>query len=219
MNKSVYSTCFSDIYSVGLSTDSFAMKVKDTSSDYVSLASKNGLGIYLSKIYFCPEKKLETELFYNQVFINWDTSEYSMNEDTDIMSVGSKLRYFYKPKWDILVDAYLREDLKYNLDSYGYYLDNDRYFNLKLSGGFRYLYSNKKNNSVALILKAGILKPISQNEEMGTIYEVGGEYFLKMTKNYSLRFLANYSHYEQEANDVDHEGSQFKVSVDYFFIY
>lgn len=219
--------CISDLYSAGLSFDSYHYKVRSKrGEDSGDIISSAGGGVKLGKIIYCPEKRREYFPYYRLRYFNLSDAKKeegfeNLDEDILLHSFGLDTRFILDEKKEALLDMEARDEYrptKVSPDSF--ILDDDKYFNLKILAGLRYfIYSNKLEDYTASIKAGGVFPLGNSSADPGALGEANLEYFKRINKAYSIRADFYYSRYEQDVDDTIVSRQELGFRYNYIFRY
>ena len=71
----LYARCITDLYSLGLSADSFSYNIENKNKDTVTLASDIGMGFKIGNIRFCPDQKREYYFYYQMRYFSFQEAK------------------------------------------------------------------------------------------------------------------------------------------------
>lgn len=219
--------CISDLYTAGLSLDSFSYEVEnnDTGST-AQINSSSGAGIKIGKIIYCPESQREYYPYFRARFFSLDEANdqegfEDLKDDVSLAAFGMDTRFIQDYKKEILLDLAIREEYKpTNVTPDGFGLYDETYGNLKIATGLRYFVFSNQSEDYTASLKAGALFPVDGNDiEPGFLLEGNAEYFKRMNKNYSIRADIYYSFYQQDIDSFTVRRNEIGMRYNYVFKY
>jgi hypothetical protein len=219
----VSAKCISDLYTAGLSADSFNYITTDEKENENSIGSTLGLGLKLGKIFYCPKKKLEIYSYYKLRYFNLaearKRSEFSLlKENVYLNSTGADIRYLLNRKQELLLDLEAREDYAPAfLDSARQKIRDDIFLNFKALLGYRHFLKSNRSEDYTASFKLGPLVPIRSGVEVGYLSELNLEYFRRISKKYSTRADVYYSFYEQKAGQINLSRQELGLRYNYLF--
>jgi len=218
-----FAKCISDIYSVGVSVDSFIFASKRATGK-VEVASDYGLGTKLGKVIFCQLQNIEYNPYIRTRYFQLGEARKKPNlggidEDKWLMSTGLDLRWIKGRRFEWLMDLEFREEFVL-LESNGE-LKNEDYINLKLALGLRYTVFRSSKADYNFVFKYGGFKPLTETENVkgGDVMEIDLEYFKRMAKDYSIRADIYISTYNQKVDDFEASRLEAGARFNYIFRY
>jgi hypothetical protein len=185
--------CIFDIYTAGVSADSFSYTISDQANNENEIGSTLGLGVKLGQLTFCPQRKLEVYSYYRFRYFNLaeakKRAEFSqLKENVFLNSLGSDIRFLVKPRQELLLDIEVREDYAPAfLDESRSRILDEVFFNLKTLIGYRHFLLSNRTEDYTLSAKIGALVPLRSNVDVGRLGELNLEYFRRISRKYSIR--------------------------------
>lgn len=221
ISKLAYSSCNSDIYSIGLSLDSIAYDL-ERNGGKAEIASSQGMGFLLGNIILCPKDRYELNPYLRLRSYELDKSDNALDtvdDKVNLPSLGSKFRYFYSNDIEIVGDVEVRDEFAVTSDDQSNRVYNNTYLNLKTLIGARYFMKSNKFEDYTIAFKYGLLLPIDSNADIGRNLELDLEYFNRLTKKYSIRADVFYSLLYQDVEDLTISRQEVGLRYNYVFRY
>lgn len=219
--NTVNASCISDIYSIGLSGDSFTYETEDKDSNKAKFATKSAIGIKLSKIYYCPSKNIEVIPYLRMRFLELD-KDGDLNRfgrvqtEYDLLSYGFDFKYLKNNKIEWLADTEIREEFIIVSDNHNN-IFHEKYSNLKLLAGLRYLLKESQTTNINITALAGPLIPFKSDAKLGWNIESTLEYLRRFNQRHSLKPEMYYSYYSQEFDNFKSKRHEFGLRLNYLF--